>query len=344
VLLFRHEEMTTDNNNNDAPAFIHDDDFVDDVCFGAPSRPTRRGGGRGHSGSSSEPIDNRKRVVRFLQDEDLDESLDHDGGGGLLLATAGGAGLGMAAAGGAAGMLLPFPSERNNDGSFSLFDEQQLSGSDTSIGMLDVFGEGDSGNNNNNSSNRDMNASGGTSMIEKDDHENDDDDSANPFDEDEEKEKQMRKSLMITVVGVGFLGLLGFGGKKLMSALNRGGSNDDNDIAADVIGEAADVATEAHEVAHIGGHIAGEGVAGSSSSQAGAAATQASFNASANASSSNALMGAGVGNNAGAMNGAQYVYSLRTCVCIYIYTIGNATTFVLNIFFPCMPFLFLSLW
>jgi hypothetical protein len=373
ALLFRHEEiLTTDKNDDkdiqykecftftqeeDAPDFSmiseHHDSIitkdVDYVYFDAIRQEQQVGGAGSNSSTStgtnttrtrsSEPIyyqrDNRKRVVRFLEDEDLDDSLDYAGGGGLLVA--GGTGLVMAGAGTVAAGILPLPDDENEGSarSFNFVDDQQCP-SDGSIDMLDVFGEGSSGS----SSNKDMDASGATSLMEK--GEDEDDDGTSSIDEDEEKEKQIRRTLMISVLGMGFLGLIGFGGKKLMSALNRGGSNDD-DIAAtgtDMIGEAADTATQAHEMAHLGGHIAGEGVATSSSSQAGAAAAHASFNASANASSSNGFMMAGVGNNpAAAMNGAQYVY-----IYIYIYSIDDATLSLSSTFslFAC-SFLFIYL-
>jgi hypothetical protein len=305
----------------------HPNGFFDAVRVGSVGG----GGGTTHTSTStsSTDTDNRKRVVRFLEDEeeeDLDASLDEvmGGGGGLFL----GAGLLGVGAGGV-GFLMTAEGTNEQDGSFNLFEQQQhphdpsasqqpQSASDTSIGMLDVFGEEQQSSGNTSSSH---------SLMEKgtdNDNDNDDDGSTSTshsdtsMDDEKEQEKQIRKTLLITVVGMGFLGLLGFGGKKIMSALNRGSSNEEEEVvggAEEIMGEAADTATQAHEVAHLGGHIAGEGVAASSSSSSSqatvAAAQQASFNASANASSTNGFgMVGGVGNTTGAMNGAQYVLQL----------------------------------
>jgi hypothetical protein len=257
--------------HNETHIMMHDDAFMD--AANSISEPLYARGGAGGP--------HIKRVVRFLEDQDGSEpSLDMGmGGGELLLATGG-----MAAT---AGLLL----QEENEDSLHL-EEQDL---DSSIGMLDVFGEEAS-----ESYSQDHDASG-TSMMEKGDG---DDDSQNSIDEEEEKEKQIRKTLIMTVFGVGFLGLVGFGSKKLMNMLNRG--NNDQDLGAgDIVGDSIDTATHAADVVDIGGHIAQGTVSGSSSSSQ-AAAAQASFNASANASQSgNSFVMGGVGNNPGAMTGAQ---------------------------------------
>jgi hypothetical protein len=234
----------------------------------------------------------RKRVVRFLEDQDNSEpSLDVDmgnmGGGLIMAASAGGL---------AAEEMLVVPPE----GNASLQLEASQQDLDSSIGMLDIFEEGAYSA----SSSQDHDASG-NSMMEKGNGDSGDDDSQNSIDEEEEQEKQIRKTLMLTVFGMGLMGLVGFGSKKLMNMLSRGGGGDnDQDLGAgDIVGDGIDTATHAADVVDIGGHIAGEVAGTSSSSQA---AAQASFNASANASqNSNGFFVAGAGNNPATMTGAQ---------------------------------------
>jgi hypothetical protein len=124
----------------------------------------------------------------------------------------------------------------------------------------------------------------GTSVFETAE---DDDSSNNSLDEEEEQEKQIRKTLLMAMFGMGFMGLVGFGTKKLMNILSR--DRDQDSGAGDIVGDSIDTAT----------HAADSG----SSSQA---AAQGSFNASASASqTSNTLVVAGVGNSPAAMTAAQ---------------------------------------
>ena len=209
--------------------------------------------------NNSEPVyeRNRKRVVRFLEDEadPNEESMD---GGFMMMG-------GLVAVGGmaAAGMLASKAKDAMQD-------------SDASMCMLDIFDEGGSGGNNHNNGSQNLDASV-----------KDDDSSNNSLDEEEEQEKQIRKTLLMTMFGMGFMGIVGFGTKKLMKILSR---DRDQDLGAGhTVGDGMDPAT----------HAADSG----SSSQA---AAQGSFNASANASqSSNTLAMAGVGNNPAAMTGTQ---------------------------------------
>jgi hypothetical protein len=238
----KFEDCLQDEEEKQEEPALH----LEEIYFDTPSN---------NLGNHIEPIyeGNRKRVVRFLQDE---ESMD---GGSMMVG-------GLAAAGGiaAAGMLAPKASDA-------------LQESDASISMLDIFDkEGSGGNDNNGISN--------VKAVE------DDDSSDFSLEEEEEQEKKIRKTLLMTMFGMGFMGLVGFGTKKLMNILSR---NKDQDLGAgDVVGDGIDTATHA------------QGVSGGSSSQATA---QASFNASANASSQNSKAFAmfTAGNNPAAMTGAQ---------------------------------------
>jgi hypothetical protein len=149
--------------------------------------------------------------------------------------------------------------------------------------MRDVFDEGGPRGKNNINNSQNLVASG-TSVF---DTAEDDDRSNNSFDEEEEQEKQIRKALLMTMFGMGFIGLVGFGTEKLMNILS---CDKDQDLGAgDIVGDSIDTAT----------HTADSG----SSSQA---AAQGSFNASASAlQTSNALVAATVGNNPAAVTVAQ---------------------------------------
>jgi hypothetical protein len=202
---------------------------------------------------NNEPVyedDNRKRVVRFFEDEEEDPNEESMGGGFMMMG-------GVATA----GMLASKASEAFHD-------------SDASICTLDVFDEGGPEGNSNNNTSQNLQA-----MMDADE---DDDSSDNSFDEEEEQEKQIRKTLLMTIVGIGFMGLVGYGMKKLKTLLSRG--NDQDLGAGDIAGDVIDTPT----------HV--------SSSQA---TTQASFNATANESSRDAFAGAWMGNNPAAMTGTQ---------------------------------------
>jgi hypothetical protein len=240
-----HDEISEEEKQEE-PALHFEDIYFDVPC--------------NNLGNGSEPLyqRNRRRVVRFLQDEeDPNEESMMMGG----LAAAGG----MAAAG-----IL---ASKVNDA---------LQESDASMYMLDVFDEGGAGGNNNGTnSSQNLDASG-NSMIETDEDDH-------SLDEAEEQEKQIRKTLLMTMFGIGFMGLVGFGTKQLMRILCRG---KDQDLGAgDIVGDGIDTATHAAD--------------GGPSSQVTA---QASLNASANASSqssSKAFAMFGVGNNPAAVTGAQ---------------------------------------
>jgi hypothetical protein len=211
-------------------------------------------------GYNIEPIyeGDRKRMVRFLEDEPTNEGSTMVGG--------------LAAAGGiaAAGMLASKASDA-------------LQESDASISMLDIFDKAGSGGNDNN----------GIRNVKADEDDNNSDIS---LDEEEEQEKKTRKTLLMTMFGMGFMGLVGFGTKKLMNILSR---DKDQDLGAgDVVGDGIDTATHAQGVSRDS----------SGGSFFEAAAEQASLNASANASSqgsSSAFAMFTVGNNPAAMTGAQ---------------------------------------
>ncbi len=115
-----------------------------------------------------------------------------------------------------------------------------------------------------------------------------------PFDEEEEEEEKIRKPLFMSIVGIGLMGLVEFGAKKLMNMLSR---DKDQDLGAgDVVGDGIDTANSATHA---------QAASGGSCSQATA---QASFDASANASSqssSNAFAMFTVGTNPAAMTGTQ---------------------------------------
>jgi hypothetical protein len=244
--VFRDEDEDADEDHDEVTDFTFEDCLQDeeekqeelalhfeDIYFDTPYNIL---------GNSSEPVyeRNRKRVVRFLEDEEdpNEESMDR---GFMMMG-------GLAAAGGmaAAGMLA----SKANDA---------LQESDASICMLDVFDEGESRGNNNNSQHLDTS---GTSMFKRVEN---DDSSNSSLDEEEEQEKQIRKTLLMTMFGMGFMGLVGFGTKRLMNILSR---DKDQDLGAgDIVGDGIDTTTHA---AH-----------GGSSSQV---AAQGSFSASANAS------------------------------------------------------------
>jgi hypothetical protein len=227
--VFRDEDGDEDEDEKQEEPALH----FEAIYFDAPYN---------NLGNSSEPVyePNRKRVVRFLEDEEdpNEESMDR----GFMMMDE------LAAAGGmaAAGMLA----SKANDA---------LQESDASICMLDVFDEGESRGNNNNSQHLDTS---GTSMFKRVEN---DDSSNSSLDEEEEQEKQIRKTLLMTMFGMGFMGLVGFGTKRLMNILSR---DKDQDLGAgDIVGDGIDTTTHA---AH-----------GGSSSQV---AAQGSFSASANAS------------------------------------------------------------
>jgi hypothetical protein len=277
--VFRDEDGDEDEDEKQEEPALH----FEAIYFDAPYN---------NLGNSSEPVyePNRKRVVRFLEDEEdpNEESMDR----GFMMMDE------LAAAGGmaAAGMLA----SKANDA---------LQESDASICMLDVFDEGESGvKSNNNSQHLD---DSGTSMFAPVE---DDDSSNNSLDEEEEQEKQIRKTLLMTMFGMGFMGLVGFGTKKLMNILSR---DKDQDLGAgDIVGDGIDTATHAQGVS-VGSssQTAAQGSfnASTNASQTGSfsqTAAQGSFNASANASASssqtsNAFAAAWVGNNPAAMTGAQ---------------------------------------
>jgi hypothetical protein len=244
----KFEDCLQDEEEKQEEPALH----FEETYFDAPSN---------NLGNHIEPIyeGNRKRVVRFLEDE---ESMD---GGSMMVG-------GLAAAGGiaAAGMLASKASDA-------------LQESDASISMLDIFDkEGSGGNDNNSISN--------VKAVE--------DDASSDFslEEEEEQEKKTRKTLLMTMLGMGFMGLVGFGTKKLMNVLSR---NKDQDLGAgDVVGDGIDTATNAQGVSRDS----------SGGSFFEAAAEQASLNASANASSqgsSSAFAMFTAGNNPAAMTGAQ---------------------------------------
>ena len=210
-------------------------------------------------GNNSEPVHEgkRKRVVRFLADQEdpNEEFLD---GGFMMMGR-------LAAAGGmaAAGTLASKEKEAEQD-------------SIASMCMLDVFHEGGSGGNNYNN--------GSQASVK------DDDSSNNSLDEEEEQEKQIRKAFLVSMFGMGFMGIVGFGTKKLMNMLSRDKDQDQDLGAVDIARDGIDTATHATD--------------GASSSQA---ATQGSSKASAKASSQSSKECAmiGVGNNPAGVTGAQ---------------------------------------
>jgi hypothetical protein len=240
-----HDEISEEEKQEE-PALHFEDIYFDVPC--------------NNLGNGSEPLyqRNRRRVVRFLQDEeDPNEESMMMGG----LAAAGG----MAAAG-----IL---ASKVNDA---------LQESDASMYMLDVFDEGGAGGNNNNNSQKLV--ASGASIFETVDE---DDSSNNYIDEEEEQEEQIRKTLLMTMFGMGFMGLVGFGTKKLLNILLS--RDKDQDLGTgDIVGDGIETATHAPD--------------GGPSSQA---AVQGSFNASSNASQTSSAAGAGVGNNPAAMTGAQ---------------------------------------
>jgi hypothetical protein len=205
---------------------------------------------------------NRKRVVRFLEDEEDPNEKSMDGGFMMMG--------GLAAGGVAAAGIL---ASKVNDA---------LQESDASMYMLDVFDEGGAGGNNNNNSQKLV--ASGASIFETVDE---DDSSNNYIDEEEEQEEQIRKTLLMTMFGMGFMGLVGFGTKKLLNILLS--RDKDQDLGTgDIVGDGIETATHAAD--------------GGPSSQA---AVQGSFNASSNASQTSSAAGAGLGNNPAAMTGAQ---------------------------------------
>ena len=215
---------------------------------------------------------NRKRVVRFLADQEDPNEEFLDGGFMMIggIATAGG---GMATAG-----TLKASKEKDV--------EQD---SIASMCMLDVFHEGGSGGNNYNNGSQDS--------------VKDDDSSNNSLDEEEEEEEQIRKTLLMTMFGMGFMAIVGFATKKVMKILSR---DRDQDLGAGhTVGDGMDPATHA---ADSGPSSQAETQGSSNASAKGSSQTSKEFaNASAKASSQSnkELAMVGMGNNPAGVTGAQ---------------------------------------
>jgi hypothetical protein len=223
---------------------------------------------------NSEPVyeGNRKRVVRFLADQE--DPPEESGDGGFMMMG------GLAAAGGmaAAGMLA----SKAND---ALHQD-----SDASICMLDIFDEGGSSVNSNikNSQNQDASVK-------------DYDSSSNSLDEEEEQEKQIRKTMLMTMFGMGFMGLVGFGAKKLMNILSRGKDQDSG--AMDIVGDGIDTATQATDTAT---HATDSASLFQTATQGSSdASSKAYFNANASSQSSKDFAMGAMTNNPAGMTGAQ---------------------------------------
>lgn len=254
---------------------------IDNILMRPPSSSQHRGSLNIQHGSSEpfyapeEEQYYRKRVVRFWdEDEESEASLD---AGGLLFAG------GIATAGGlsAVGFMVPEGTDMNTEEQF-----------DGSISLLDVFDEEESGD------------SKSLSMLETGDQEEGEDDDTNSIDNEGDEEKQVRRTLLLAVFGIGFLSLVTYGAKKVMFMLH-GNRNEELGAGDIVAGDAVDTAAaHATDIVDIGGHVA-EGVASSASQTA---AQQATFNASAGSSQTgNTFAAAGVANNPSAGTAAQYV-------------------------------------
>jgi hypothetical protein len=220
--------------------------------------------------------DSRTRVVRFADDEDMDDTQTPN----LLIA--GGLAAGSLVAGGFANMekntTSGLPSSNQGNNRDDILSNQD---SDASIDMFDIFDEGTDAKGYHSTSKA---SSGG---FDDDDDTDDDDDDLNSIDSQEEQEKEIRRKMMFAVAGVGVMGLLGLGFKKVMSKLNGNSAEDAAEVGADAAADAIDDATT------IAVHLSSD------------AATQASFNASASQSNFAFAGAAGANNNAAAMTGAQ---------------------------------------
>jgi hypothetical protein len=276
-----------------------------------------------HPPSEQEAPYSRKRVVRFWDDDGEAESLDACSS---VDTAAEGRGFGMDAGLSSSSfsssmMLVP-------EGTINYMNTSTEEGAlfDGSISLMDVFDE--EGWSSSSYSKDSYTAAGGAGADSKsssgmlgilatptpgiycDDEEDegqDDNDDTNSIDEEEDQEKQIRRSLLFAVLGMGAIGLVSYGAKKIMSVMSYRNNNEEEElvgVAGDAVGDALDTAVyvSTDVAVDAGGHGIAEGVAASS-------ASQAAFNASASSSSSQIGFAAagGAASNPSAATAAQYV-------------------------------------
>ena len=160
--------------------------------------------------------------------------------------------------------------------------------SDASLGLLDMFDDDESP-----SRTIDTGSFDTTTMVEDSNDESDE----QSVDSNTEKERKIRKSMMYAVLGVGAMGLVGFGFKKVMEMFNRNRDQDDARGAGDMFSDAADTTTHLSDVSSMG---ATNMPTPSPSSEA---IAQANINTS--LQQSNTFVAGVSGNNPAAMTGAQ---------------------------------------